>query len=218
MQLPTVKFVANELLTALNYRAVSPSLQAAVAHVQPATLGCERKNARHVVPVSIEVLKPLSEHEHPTAFGVDRPVLHELSKRPQALFTAAELGCMLLWEAARQDQPLGFGRDGRIGKGTPTEHGHAHLLKQFTGFLVAEVKGSITGKSHRKGVPLHRWDVGQRMGPLAGCQKQGLQAFHVQMLAGQSGPGLASLFGSFQFMGRGQAEMTARQGKGLGAR
>ena len=80
MQLPTVKFVTNELLTALNDRAVPPSLQAAVAHVQTAAMGCERKNARHAVAVAIEVLKPLSEHEHPAAFGVDRAMLHELSE------------------------------------------------------------------------------------------------------------------------------------------
>jgi hypothetical protein len=80
VQFPTVKFVANELFTALNHRAVPPSLQMAVANVQTAALGCERKNARHAVAVAIEVLKPLSEHEHPAAFGVDRPMLHELSE------------------------------------------------------------------------------------------------------------------------------------------
>ena len=55
MQLPTVKFVANELLTAFHNRAVLPRLQAAITHLQRAALGRERKQACHVVPGAIEV-------------------------------------------------------------------------------------------------------------------------------------------------------------------
>ena len=56
---------------------------------------------------AIEIGQPFSEHEHPAAFGVDRPLLHERTERPQTSLTAAELGCVLLRETAWQDQSLG---------------------------------------------------------------------------------------------------------------
>ena len=79
------------------------------------------------------------------------------------------------------------------------------------------MKGGITGQSHRQGLALLHGDAGQGMRPRAGRLQQGDQAFQVQVLAGQSGPGLASLLGGLQFMGRGQAEMPARQGQGFAA-
>lgn len=78
MQLPTVKFVANELLTALHNRAVTPRLQSAVTHLKRAALGGERKQLSHVVAVAIEVGQPFPEYQHPAAFGIDRPLLREL--------------------------------------------------------------------------------------------------------------------------------------------
>ena len=55
MQLPTVKFVTNELLTAFHNRAVLPGLQAAITHLQRAALGREWKQACHVVAGAIKV-------------------------------------------------------------------------------------------------------------------------------------------------------------------
>ena len=77
MQFPAVKFVAHQLLTALYNRAVPPRLQVAIAHLQRAALGREREQARHAVAAAIEVGQLFSQHEHPSAFGVDRPLLHE---------------------------------------------------------------------------------------------------------------------------------------------
>ena len=137
--------MAHQLLTALDHRAVAPCLQAAIAHLQRAALGREGKQARHAVACVIEVGQLVSEHKHPAAFGVERSLLHERPQRAQASRAAAELGSVLFGETARQDQALGVCRDGLIGQGAPAEHGHAHVLQQFTGFLVAEVKGGITG-------------------------------------------------------------------------
>ena len=164
---------------------------------------------------SVEDRALVSEHKHPAAFGVDRSLLHEGPQRAQASLTAAELGGVLFGETARQDQALGVCRDGLIGQGAPAEHGHAHVLQQFTGFLVAEVKGGITGQSHRQGLALLHGDACQGMRPGAGRLQQGDQAFQVQVLAGQSGPGLASLLGGLQFMGRACEPPGERRPKGL---
>ena len=103
MQFPAVKFVAHQLLTALHRRAVPPRLQAAIAHLQRAALGCEGKQARHGVAGAIEVGQLLSEHKHPAAFGVERSLLHERTERAQASCAADELGGVLLGETSRQD-------------------------------------------------------------------------------------------------------------------
>ena len=55
MQLPTVKFVTNELLTAFHHRTVLPRLQAAITYLQRAALGRERKQAGHSVAGAIKV-------------------------------------------------------------------------------------------------------------------------------------------------------------------
>ena len=114
MQFPAVKFMAHQLLTAFHHRAVPSCLQAAIAHLQRAALGCEGKQARHGVAGAIEVGQLLSEHKHPAAFGVERSLLHERPQRAQALRAAAELGSVLFGKTARQDQPLGVCRDGLI--------------------------------------------------------------------------------------------------------
>ena len=107
--------MAHQLLTALHHRAVPPRLQAAIAHLQRAALGCEGKQARHAVAGAIEIGQLVSEHKHPAAFGVERSLLHERPQRAQASRAVAELGGMLFGETARQDQALGVCRDGLIG-------------------------------------------------------------------------------------------------------
>ena len=203
VQFPAVEFMAHKPLTFLNNRTVLPCLQLAIANLQGASLGGERQDPCHGVAVAIHVVQLVAEKEHAAAFGINRPTSSELAQRLQAALALADLGRVLLWKSPWQDQTSRLSWDGLVGERAPTDHRHAHVLQKLICFWVAEVKGGITGESHRQGIPIHRWDVGQGGWSLLGCLKKGFQTCHIQMLAGESGPGLASFCGGRQLMGRG---------------